>query len=266
MNDQHDPRRWLIGPLAPYASCVVLESDGAVELPAASLLTPDGATAALAAFAARHPGAPKRALVSQWLKRYLAALLIPQVGLLLMARWRLPQALDGLMLRQNDAGEVVAFRYPDPGAPQIADASPEQRWQTLLFAHLDPLIAALAAYGRISQRVLWNNVGNLLESIFAELGKRQRGEDPFAPDRYLLIETAQWITPDGGQRRNPMRDPVHYAPPLMPEHSTEPTRLRRHCCLRHEIPGVVYCATCPHLTDLEPPALQALLERWHHED
>lgn len=261
-----DPRRWLIGPLAPYAQCVLLEQDGSPEFAAQTLLSTEGIAAAMAAYAARHPGAPKRALVSQWSKRYFASLLIPLAPLLL-AGWRLPQSLDDVSLRLNEHGEVHAFRYCHAGHPLGTDLDTHGRWHELLFQHLTPLIAALARHGKISQRVLWNNVGNLLETIFVQLGKMPGATAALAEDSVILLEAAHW--PDGSGHagvRNPMRHPVHYVDPLMPEVMPEPTRLRRHCCLRHEIPGIVYCATCPHLADLGQAELHILLERWHHED
>lgn len=257
-----DPRQWLQGPLAPYAACVLLDAaPEAADIPADQLGEPDTLNQALAVYAARHPGAPRRALVSQWLKRYLANLLIPQAGLMVVAGWRLPQAASELSLRLNALGEVAAFHYPHAGAPLPTDADTASRWLPLLVGHLAPLITALAKHGRVSARVLWNNVGNLLEAIFSQLAQLPQAPAWLAEDRSALLEAANW--PDG--QRNPLRNPVHYIAPLLPELMNEPTRLRRHCCLRHEIPGIVYCATCPHLCTLSRGELTTLLDKWHHE-
>ncbi|GLR12217.1 ferric iron reductase FhuF [Chitinimonas prasina] len=262
-----DPRQWLIGPLAPYTRCMVLAPDGAEEFPVSSLLDPACMAEVLAPYARLHPGAPRRALVSQWSKRYFASLLIPMVPLLL-AGWRMPQAMGALHLRLNAQGEVCAFRYAEVGAPMLAGQAAAERWLPLMDQHLQTLIAALAKHGKVSQRVLWNNLGNLLEAIFGQLAKLPQPPLVLEQDRAFLLENALWpgVDPDGPDRRNPMRHPVHYVAPLIPEVIAEPTRLRRHCCLRHEVPGVVYCATCPHLTALNQTQLHALMEHWHHED
>lgn len=145
-----DPRRWLTGPLAPYARCVVLEPDGASEMAVGMLRDPENIAAAMARYASRHATAPRRALVSQWLKRYLACLLIPQLALL-QHGWRLPQEISALSLRMGPDGEACAFRYAYVGAPLQDDTD---RWSELLFDHLAPLIAALASHGRLAPRVL----------------------------------------------------------------------------------------------------------------
>ncbi|AVY95830.1 MULTISPECIES: siderophore-iron reductase FhuF [Microvirgula] len=253
-----DPRRWLTGPLAPYARCVVLEPDGASEMAVGMLRDPENIAAAMARYASRHATAPRRALVSQWLKRYLACLLIPQLALL-QHGWRLPQEISALSLRMGPDGEACAFRYAYVGAPLQDDTD---RWSELLFDHLAPLIAALASHGRLAPRVLWNNLGNLLDAIFSRLPSSSEA------DRLFLLEAGHWLLPDGSGNtlRNPMRYPVRHIAPLLPEVRTTPTRLRRLCCLRHEIPGMVYCASCPHLEHLDRTELHALLEHWQRQD
>lgn len=251
------PRLQMRGPLARFAHCVQLagEPAPASTWPLGHLYRADSVPPMLAGYLRSQPPAPRRALLSQWSKGYLAAWLVPQLGLRYLAGWQLPLQAQQLWL--DAEGAVSAFCYADAGCPAGA-VDDEQCWHAWLEGLLRPTLPLMARYGGVSVRVLWNSAGNLLEAICRQL---PQGEALQA--RWLQAERWPW---QAAGERNPLRQPVHYVPPLLPERDTAPTRLRRLCCLRYEIPGQVYCATCPHLTRLEHDELETLWQHWRHED
>lgn len=203
----------------------------------------------LNAMQAMYHGDDARALLSQWSKYYLRLSIIPAMlhvyctGQPLSMAWQDCQVLLA-------AGLPQAIQFPQIASIGLA-ATPEQRYQSLLDAHLQPLIAQWAAQTQMSVRVLWGNVGNLIEQVLSWAESQADWQDQVHADRQWLFEQALWST-----QRNPLRQSVRYLnlerPPL-----PNPMRLRRTCCLRDQLPDEPWCRSCPRLLTVS----QTLLEQ-----
>ncbi|MEX3970965.1 MULTISPECIES: siderophore-iron reductase FhuF [Paraburkholderia] len=195
--------------------------------------------AILDAMLLRYGGDPERharALLSQWSKYYFG-LAVPAA---LVSALVLQRPLD-----MNPARCLLLLREGMPEAlylphDALADPTedPARRYASLVDEHLRGVIDLLASMTKIAPRVLWSNVGNLLDTLF--------GQCAAVPG---AARDAAWMFGSGalfgGDEPNPLRVPVRDVTPrstLLPA----PFRARRVCCVRYEIPGEdQLCASCP---------------------
>lgn len=177
-----------------------------------------------------------RAAASMWSKHYFAALLPAYVGTNCVLRWALPvDPADCRVLLDADA-HPIALCLSHAGS-DVAGLPARERYEALVWRHLDPLVRAMAAAAGLAPRLLWNNAAVLVDDILrgvAAHGARGAADE----DANLLLRQAHW---DG--RPNPM------AHPTLPDtegQAGKPGRpLRRLCCLRYFLPEHPYCGNCP---------------------
>lgn len=229
-----------IGDFAHYRDILVLADDPRPSVPAREILVPDGLDRVLATFAARYPGADRRALVSQWSRSYFLRLTVPTVAANLVLGRELPVALNNLQVVIGEDGLAEAFKVPHEGRVWLAPpCDPFERFRELLEFSLAPLIDGLNRQVKVSRKVLWSNAANYFEWLINTMAKLPLPAPMLQPGRALIDTERQQ---DGS--RNPMFQPVRYVErPSGPS----PLRQRRHCCIRYKLPDLTLCENCPHI-------------------
>lgn len=224
------------GALEPYADTLVLPGEKTGEISLKDFLAPDSLDAALARVGPHFGGTDVRALASLFIIHYVHILMpVTVVAGLLMGR-SLPVAYDRVSVVLDEEGLPDHFVLPDEGHTD-ASLDPFVRFGPLVFDHLEPVFAAVAARSGLSPRVLWTNAANLFEAILRETEGWGLNPEAVAAAE-ALVASPRW--PDG--RRNPFHAPVRYA-----EGPGGERRWRRVCCVRYLLPHLKYCRNCPHL-------------------
>ncbi len=193
------------GALEPYADTLVLPGEKTGEISLTDFLAPASLDAALARVGPHFGGTDVRALASLFIIHYVHILMpVTVVAGLLMGR-SLPVAYDRVSVVLDEEGLPDHFVLPDEGH---TDASPDPfvRFGPLVFDHLEPVFAAVAARSGLSPRVLWTNAANLFEAILRETEGWGLNPEAVAAAE-ALVASPRW--PDG--RRNPFHAPVRYA-------------------------------------------------------
>jgi len=183
-----------------------------------------------------------RALLSQWSKYYFWLAAPAGVAALLLRRpLDMSPARTQLVLR---AGMPAALYFSaDALQPPENDCT---RCHAPLIQHLQAVIETLAGMACIAPRVLWGNVGNLLDYL-----AEQCAALPGAAEEVACLFQPMLVTGEP----NPLRSPIRQVQPrsaLLPN----PFRARRVCCMRNQIPGETnLCASCPLLLTMRDEAL-----------
>ncbi|MFG1382379.1 siderophore-iron reductase FhuF [Xanthobacter versatilis] len=224
------------GPLEPYADTLVLPGAKPGAFPLPELLAPARLDAALDLVAAHFGGEDRRALASLFSIHYVHILMPVVVVANLVLGHHLPVALADLAIVLDEEGLPDHFVLPHDGHAD-GEVDPFVRFKPLVFDHLEPVFAALAARSGLSTKVMWTNAANLFEVILRELeGAGQVPSAVAAGDR--LVAAPRWS--DGA--RNPFHAPVRYEAGPGGE-----GRWRRVCCVRYLLPERGYCSNCPHV-------------------
>jgi ferric iron reductase protein FhuF len=204
--------------------------------------------AILDAMTLRYGGDPERharALLSQWSKYYFGLAVPAALAAALILRRPLDMAPAHCTLLLRD-GMPEALYLPHDALAGAAD-EPARRYASLVDEHLPHVIEQLAAMTKIAPRVLWSNVGNLLDTLFEQCAPLPDA----ARDAAWMFESRALSSGES----NPLRAPVRNVTPrstLLPA----PFRARRVCCVRYEIPGEdQLCASCPLLLTMSDEEL-----------
>jgi ferric iron reductase protein FhuF len=202
-------------------------------IPCSALAEPGVMRGLLDRYAVQHGGADRRAVASMWTQFYAARLIYPVLAANLLLGRDLPLAPEETLLLLSDDGSPRGFCLAHEGS-RLATVGLE-RFTSLVRGHLEPMVAAVAAEGRISPRLVWNNIGVRFASV-AEIGARQGLISAAAEaDIAALLEQACW--PDGTP--NPVFQPYRSC-------TGEPERRRKLCCLRYLLPDFQGCgSSCP---------------------
>jgi ferric iron reductase protein FhuF len=200
-----------------------------------------------------------RAVASDWSIRYVGALLPPIVAAASLVKRCLPLDWDEMVLHLDRHGTPGRFEISHLGTA-CAHAATAERYETLVWEHLDPLLKRLGREARVPTKILWGNVHRALNNIFAgalELLKHQPTcVQTLTVDRDQLLAAPTW--PDS--RRNPLAlRPRLAAPPASPSaarraattaagssaNSERAVLLHATCCLAYELPQTGFCEACP---------------------
>lgn len=242
----------MVGEWESFGALVVLPDDPRPSIPAREAISAEAMDAALPKVAALCGEGDSRALVSLWSMQHAFVVMAGGVAASLALGHDLPLHIDETRLILDEHGLPEAIVIPHEGGPR-AHPDAFARFETLVDGHMAPVCAALAAYGRISQKVLWNNAANLYEYVLGQLEKRPDVAPQASARGRALVD--QPTRPCGA--RNRFFAPVSYA--VLPDEPIE--RWRTVCCLRHLLPSLdAYCANCPHrLKELrgKPPCATA---------
>jgi len=182
---------------------------------------------ALAVFRRRYPAGDRRALASMFIQWY-AATCWPAL------------VVAAVMLDSVPAPASTALQLDDYGTPMglivrggIEAAGVSAALERLVSGHAAVLVDNAAAAGRLSPRVPWGNVSNVLGWTLEQLAG-------LAPEH--RIEEARgfferrWLE-DGSSNPLWVGDP--------PDWRRDGRPPRKTCCLRYRLHGVPYCGDCP---------------------
>lgn len=222
------------GSLAATGDRLCLQ-DGRDGIIACQLLLDDRRMAEiLKIFAGNYAEPDPRAVASQWSKQYFSHLLMPTLAINLVLDRALPLRLDQVGVALMDDARPSTFFFDDAGsAIEAADFS--GRFGDLFNGHVAPLITSISNASMLPQKVLWANVGNIVENVVGHCA-RLAGETPGVRHGRDLLASRLWH--DG--RRNPLFEPIRYE-----RADGQHVRKRKVCCLRYLIPSLKLCGTCP---------------------
>lgn len=185
-------------------------------------------------FAGNYSEPDPRAVASQWSKQYFAHLLMPTLAINLVLDRALPLRLDQVGVTLKDDARPNTFFFDDAGSPiEAADFS--GRFGDLFDGHVAPLVTSISNASMLPQKVLWANVGNIVENVVGHCF-RLAGETPGVRHGRDMLASKLWH--DG--RRNPLFEPIRYE-----RADGQQIRKRKVCCLRYLIPSLKLCGTCP---------------------
>lgn len=220
------------GPLREAGAVLFIEPQPPV--PLAGFLRDGRLEKALSSFAHRWENAHPQATASQWSKLYFARLLPAVFIPAIFGNWWLPLEPTRMGLRLDADGGVSGFDLPHAGS--AAPAGTGERFTLLITESLPPLIDAIAKTSGLPAKVLWNNAGNIAETIISRAEGLLGGDHPGVAEAKALLTDRR----HGDGRINPLFEPVRYR---QTEEGT--SRIRRLCCLRYFTPALGYCKSCP---------------------
>jgi len=182
---------------------------------------------ALAVFSRRHPAGDRRAVVSLFTQWY-AATCWPPLIVALVLLGRLP-APTSAALRLDDDGTPVGLIVQGEIEAKEVHAGLER----LVHEHATPLVVNAALAARLSPRVPWSNVANVLGWTLERLeglAPMHRLEEARGFFEYQRLE-------DGSVNPLWINDP--------PDWRRDGRPPRKTCCLRYRLDAVPYCSDCP---------------------
>jgi len=212
-------------------------------------------------FASVYPVAKRPPVASQWSMNYLSVL-FPAVLAGILARNLEIRVWEGDVELLHDDARPVALKVME----RLPSLSPDQMagyWERVLNDHLEPLFAAISAWGGVSTKVLWGNVIAVWDGAFDRL------RDALDPETFSTAH--QWMeTPVVADCRLKLRSLQRIVASPVPDICSN-IPLRKHCCLHYLLhtPVVgkpeVLCEACPRL-HRQPLAAQAsYLRSIYHE-
>lgn len=185
----------------------------------------------------------RKAIVSNWILRYLNALLPPVVALSSLLKYSVPTGWRDMTLTLNEVGSPVAFSIEHIGSssPRTDAAT---RYEPLVWLHLEPLFAQVTRLTHVPSKILRGNARRTLLGIFAQalplVSAVSAMSAALIEDRRQLLESPLW--PDG--RRNPLFL-NHRQVPVSTENGSQLLTLHASCCLAYQLPGTGHCVACP---------------------
>ncbi|MFC3127702.1 siderophore-iron reductase FhuF [Pseudoroseomonas globiformis] len=225
------------GPFCFARGSLVLEAEGLEAVPCSTLLEGGRIGELVARFGAgRYPGADATAVLSMWSQFYMTVLIYPVFATrLLLRREMVLDPGDTALVLGSDAAPM-ALQLAGPGQV-LADAMDEPSLRRFLVQHLEPMVSAIAAAGRISAKVIWGNAGVRIGHALRMLAARPEVRPAAEVLMQRLFSDSSW--PGGGE--NPLQRTFHAA-----ASPWEEAPRRRVCCLRYHLPGLEQgCGTCP---------------------
>jgi ferric iron reductase protein FhuF len=198
----------------------------------AGFLEGGGLARALTLLSRRWREPDPRATATQWSKLYFSRLLPAALLPAMLDHWQLPLSPEQMKIRLDGEGVVTGLVLEHAGA-RMAQAP---RFDFLIDGHLEPVISALAAQSGLPAKVLWNNAGNIFETILMRASALLGADHPGIAEGMHLLQARRRKAGAG----NPLFEPVRY------RKTDEGTvRTRRLCCLRYLTDGLGLCKSCP---------------------
>ena len=228
----NDLNRLLAGDLSRFQAGLAGPTDPRPGLRADELLDRPSVAAIIARYDAKFGKTDPRAIMSMWASAYFTDAIPP----LLTANVLLDRApkleIDQVTFIMAPSLRIQAVKIK-PDLLPIGDA--DDRFDSLVFGHLAPLIDLVAQRGGITRRVLWSNAGNVFEAFLRKLRNTTTERPGFAQANRLLASPI-WRVGE----QNPLFQPVRYP---------QGRRIRRVCCMRYLIPREKVCGVCPLAVD-----------------
>ncbi|SEQ42746.1 ferric iron reductase protein FhuF [Faunimonas pinastri] len=233
---------FLSAPLSNYLDAFVLADDPRPGIRVSELLRPDVLPDFLCWDGTCHERSDRRAVCSLWSLAYFHRLIPLTVMSGALLGLDLPVGMDETEVIFDEHRMPVAIRLPHEGEISV-ETDPFIRFDPLVREHLEPMVTAVSRAAGISQKLLWNNAGHLLEWLLGELSTRTVSACASCfrnatCNWNALVRQQHW--PDGD--RNCLFDPVRYE--LV---DGQPVSWRKVCCIRYLLPEHGFCSYCPHL-------------------
>lgn len=233
MQDRLD--RLIPEPLSYLKGTFRFDAGGSETIDCRALCAPEQFEAVIDRYAARFPGADRRAAVSVWTMYYFSHLVVSPLIFWLLDRRILALGAADLVARLDPQTILPAgFILRDEGGQQ-PEGSVFDAMDGATRNHAQPLIATIAAQSGLSPKLLWSNVAVYADWVIREVGAAvsERRDEALA-----LIENARWA--DGSP--NPMSGWIRQEIGADGACFSQ----RRICCLRYLLPGVPGCGmVCP---------------------
>ncbi len=179
----------------------------------------------LTVFGRRYPGGDPRAVASLFVQWYAAT------------AW--PALVTGVvMLERVPSAAATAVRLDESGTPdgvvvrgRIETPGVSEGLETLVREHAAAMVAEVSRLSRLSPRVPWSNLSNVLGWTLERLDGCATGQALAEARGFFHRRRFE----DGAA--NPLWVPAATQGPIRPA--------RRTCCLRYRLHGVPYCNDCP---------------------
>lgn len=205
------------------------------DLPLSVLLETERLKDILGRYGRRYaPEEERRAIATQWSKRYFSVVMTPIVAAAILIDWRLPLHPETTALDIDAEGGITGLRVSSFGKAET-HSSGIDRFSFLTEAHLPYVVEAIARASGLSRHVLWSNAGNLFDGIARRCEAVASPGSAGIRDAIAFLEASHL----GDGTRNPLFRPIVY------HHEGQTIRKRRVCCARYLIPSLGFCQTCP---------------------
>ncbi|WP_257462731.1 siderophore-iron reductase FhuF [Archangium lipolyticum] len=207
-----------------------------------------------------------RAAASLWHKHYNAALLSGFLAAMTLAGVGLDGSISNVSMTLSEEGlpraavlhslAGIVVHPPrlklDISAPRVGLDVLHGRVLSSLFAnHLAPIVEQVHRVTGLPKRILWGNAGNLCADVYDGLRARPEVAAAVEEDRRILLEQPDSPLMPGP---NPLHQSVRYED-LSGFGRASVVRVRKTCCQRYKLPGLLHCYTCPILKGHERVAL-----------
>ncbi|MBV4412399.1 siderophore-iron reductase FhuF [Enterobacteriaceae bacterium YMB-R22] len=170
---------------------------------------------------------PLKSLWAQW---YLGLLLPPLMLALLSAGRAIDVRPARLRASFHETGRVAHFYLDVREDCHATGLPPHLRLETLWIQGVRPVVAALEASGDINGKLIWSNIGYLVNWFLGEMRDRL-GDEQYHALRHACFFNAQFSDASA----NPLYRTVVPRNGLL---------ARRTCCQRNRLPGVQQCGDC----------------------
>lgn len=209
--------------------------DGRGGVAACSVLLDDRQMAEiLETFSVNYADPDPQAVASQWSKLYFSNLLMPTLAINLVLDRALPLRLDQVGVALMDDARPNTFFFDHAGS-EIEAAHFSDRFGDLFDGHVAPLVGSISKASTLPQKVLWGNVGNIVENVVGHC-VRLAGDTTGVRHGREMLASRLWKN----GRRNPLFEPIRYD-----RADGKQIRKRKICCLRYLNPSLKLCGTCP---------------------
>ncbi|HRK84324.1 MAG TPA: siderophore-iron reductase FhuF [Alcaligenes sp.] len=178
-----------------------------------------------------HPDGDRRAIASLWSRWHFWAVLPPFMAALALHR-HVPQVRALLLGPDRRTCAVQWWDSPRALRPHTLQTQCES-----IVHDAAPLIQALATASRLSPKVLWGNVGTLLDYMLTQLHTQADASQT------VLKQFGALLTEPSLADATP--NPLYQA--VRPESAGTSVRRRKICCLYYALPGFDLCGNCPRI-------------------
>jgi ferric iron reductase protein FhuF len=233
-----------LAPLGERLQCAQTHPGDAVRIE--DLLQADALLALLQRQAGfrRSTDSDLRAVASAWTLEYLGVLLPPVVAAASVLQHVFPMAASQVWVQLDGRGSPLVFHIRNVGESR-AGASTAQRYEGLLWLHLQPLFTALGDLTRVAPKILWGNAARSLEPILDQALALTGGASTIFRDMEQLLRSPDWPSDGHGPARaNPLQGQQRVIHRVQDGRHI-PLKLHRQCCLYHLLPDEPYCGACP---------------------
>lgn len=169
-------------------------------------------------------------LLSLWAQWYTGLLVPPLMLAQLTMSCPLDLSPERVCVRFHETGRAEKFWLDVQPAHHDAPRDAISRMEHLIESGITPVVAALEATGHINGKLIWSNLGYIVNWFLNEMSKFHPQEELNALHRHCFL-SAQLRTGSANPLFRTMLE-------------REGQWVRRTCCQRNRLPGVQQCGDC----------------------